>query len=211
MDQLPSQPPQVSYQQGMLTIVAQNSTLGDILRDVHKRTGASIDVPPNATERVATRLGPGPARDVLASLLNGSAFNYVMVGSASDPASLASVLLTMKPAGGATAPVANAYQPPQPYVVPVQAQTVPAPVVTPQPATDEEAADAETDAEENADQDQSQGQPNANGAPVQEGTQPNAGPKTPEQILQMLQRQQQQQPQVQPGMPQPNQPPPDNE
>src|SRR5258708_3692675 len=48
MAQMPSVPPQVSYQNGMLTIVAQNSSLGDILREVHRSTGAAIDVPPNA-------------------------------------------------------------------------------------------------------------------------------------------------------------------
>ena len=64
LDQLPAAPPQVNYQDGRLTIVAQNSTLGDILREVRKRTGASIEVPPSATERVVARLGPAPARDV---------------------------------------------------------------------------------------------------------------------------------------------------
>ncbi len=152
MDQLPSTPPQVSYQGGMLTIVAQNSSLGDILREVHKRTGAAIEVPLNATERVATRLGPGPARDVLASLLNGSAFNYVMVGSESDPASVASITLTTRSAGGAGETVTNAYQPPQQYTPPERAQMAPGmgpggPVVQP-PANDDEADAEDADAEE---------------------------------------------------------------
>jgi len=75
LDQMPAIPPQVTYQGGQLTIQAQNSTLGDILRAVHAKTGASVDIPSNATERVVGRLGPGPAREVLASLLNGSHFN----------------------------------------------------------------------------------------------------------------------------------------
>lgn len=210
MDQLPASPPQVSYQNGMLTIVAQNSTLGDILREVHKRTGAVIEVPPNATERVAARLGPAPTRDVLASLLNGSAFNYVMVGSSSDPAALASVMLTMKPASGAGETAANAYQPPQQYAPPERGQMAPGmgpggPVA--QPAANDEEADAEDpDAEENADEDQAQDQAEGNGA-AQDGSQPNAGPRTPEQILQMLRKPQQGPPGV---MPPPNQQPPDN-
>ena len=105
MDQIPSTAPQVSYQEGMLSIAAQNSSLGDILREVHKRTGATIDIPPNANERVVTHLGPGPARDVLASLLNGSGFNYVMVGSTSDPTSVASIILTTKAPGGGEKPL----------------------------------------------------------------------------------------------------------
>ncbi len=214
MTQIPSIPPQVSYQDGMLTIVAQNSSLGDILREVHKSTGAAIEVPSSATERVVTRLGPGPARDVLASLLNGSAFNYVMVGSASDPTSLASLMLTMKPAGGTGESVANAYQPPQQYMPPERAQIAPGtgpggPVVQ-QPASDEE-ADAEDKDDEDADQDQDQA---GRSATAQDGSQTNAPPKTPEQILEMLRKP----PQLPPGqglgqwraVPPSNQQPPDN-
>src|SRR5438876_7906355 len=94
--QQPATPPQVSFQNGQLTIVAQNSTLGDILHAVHRQTGANFDVPASATERVVTHLGPGPARDVLASLLNGSHFDYVMVGSPNNPGALDHVILMPK-------------------------------------------------------------------------------------------------------------------
>jgi len=219
MDQLPPVAPQVNYEQGALTIVAENSTLGDILREVRKRTGATIDVPQNANERVVTRLGPGPSRDVLASLLNGTSFNYVMMGSLADPAALSSVVLTPKPSGGAepAQPVAE-YQPPQPQypmrppgMIPSpgqnQAVTLPPQLPAPQAGADENADDSDDSADDNAD-DQSDAQPgaqpdpNAGAAPA--GPQPNAGPKSPEQILQMLQRNQQQ------GQPQPPGTPPDN-
>src|SRR6476646_1111065 len=95
-EQLPAVPPQVHYSQGQLTIVAENSTLADILRAVRTQTGADIEVPPNATERVVTHLGPGPARDVLAALLNGSHFNYVMLGSAAHPDSVDKLIVTSK-------------------------------------------------------------------------------------------------------------------
>jgi len=215
MDLMPAAPPKVSYQNGLLSIVAQNSTLGDILRDVHKLTGASIDVPPNATERVVTKLGPGAPRDVLASLLNGSSFNYVMLGSSSDPTGVASVVLTTKPAAGTTQTAANTFQPPQP-VYPAQMQAQPfipqQQQVVAQPATaegDDTANAEEQDAtDENADQDQTDAQQNdANGAvppDQQQPQQPNAGPKTPEQILEMLRRQQP----GPPGMPPQQQPPP---
>ena len=205
MDQIPPTAPQVSYQGGMLSITAKNSSLGDILREVHKLTGAAIDFPPNTNERVVTHLGPGPARDVLASLLNGAGFNYVMVGSTADPSSVASIILTTKAAGAPGQTVAAA-QPPQQYVPPDQGQMPPGagpggPVV--QPAnTDDEAEAEDTDAadatEENADQDQADGTANAT-AP--DGSQPpNGGPKTPEQILEMLRQRQQNPPgQVRPG------------
>jgi hypothetical protein len=112
-EQMPAVPPQVHYSQGQLTIVAENSTLGDILRAVRAKTGAAVDVPPNATERVVTHLGPGPARDVLAALLNGTHFNYVMLGSAAHPDSVDRLILTSK-SGGAPEPA------PPAAVTPVQ-------------------------------------------------------------------------------------------
>src|SRR5215471_20175479 len=99
LDQMPAVAPTVTYQGGQLTIVAPNSTLGDVLRAIHKQTGANVDVPTNATERVAVRLGPAPAPDVLASLLNGSHFNYIVLGSATDRNVVSQVLLTPKTGG----------------------------------------------------------------------------------------------------------------
>src|SRR5450631_4444288 len=94
LEQMPAMPPQVAYRNGGLSVVAQNSTLVDILRAVRTQTGASIDMPPNATERVVGRFGPGPAREVMATLLNGSHFNYVMAGSAAEPDGLQRLVLT---------------------------------------------------------------------------------------------------------------------
>ena len=96
LEQMPATPPEVSYRDGELTIAAENSTLGDILRAVRTQTHAAVDVPSNATERVVSRFGPGPAREVLAELLNGSHFNYVLMGSATNPNSLERVILTPK-------------------------------------------------------------------------------------------------------------------
>ncbi len=212
MDLMPAAPPKVGFQGGLLTIVAQNSTLSDILHDIHKLTGATIDMPPNITERVVTRLGPGAPRDVIASLLNGSTFNYVMLGSPSDPAAVTSVVLTPKPAGTQSPAVANAYQPNQGYVPPTSQPYSVQPVApqtaviqpTPGPGADDNSPPDEPDtaADENADQDQGTVQTDQQAQP---GPPPNAGPKTPEQILEMLRRQQQQPPTAVP--PNPQQPP----
>lgn len=110
MDQIPPAPAKVSYQNGLLTISAQNSTLSEILHEVQRLTGASIDIPQSsaANERVVTSLGPGAPRDVLAGLLNGCSFNYVMLGSNSDPAAVSSVVLTAKPSSsGDNVPAPN--------------------------------------------------------------------------------------------------------
>jgi hypothetical protein len=215
MDQIPPTPAKVSYQGGLLTISAQNSTLGEILRDVRKLTGASIEFPPSgANERVVTHLGPGAPRDVLAGLLNGSSFNYVMLGSSSDPTAVSSVILTPKPSSsGETQTAANVYQN-NPGAMPPNRFPPPQPfnqqVIVPQPGNGQpgvgqpanaEADDSSKDDEENADDsadDQAQpgqpGQPDVNAQDQQQQpdpNQPNAGPKTPEQILEMLRRQQQ--------------------
>lgn len=58
--ELPATPPQVSFQGGQLTISAQNSTLGDILKAVRAQTGATIDLPGTAPERVVGHFGPAP-------------------------------------------------------------------------------------------------------------------------------------------------------
>src|SRR6202453_543771 len=118
MDQIPATPAKVSFQGGLLSISAENSTLGEILRDVRKLTGAAIEIPQGAAanERVVTSLGPGAPRDVLVGLLNGSSFDYVMLGSSSDPTAVSSGILTAKaPSNGATQTAAtqtaaNVYQ-----------------------------------------------------------------------------------------------------
>lgn len=205
MDQIPATPATVGYQNGLLTISAQNSTLGEILRDVRKLTGASFDIPPHssgADERVIVNLGPGAPRDVLAALLNGSSFNYVMMGSDADPTALATVILTPKAsATGVTQAAANANpgaMPPNgfPSSQPFNQQNMVSRAGRGQPPTVE--ADDSNDNEDTADDtadDQTQpaaGTPNQ--PQSQDPNQPNAAPKTPEQMLEMIQKQRPQSP-----------------
>ena len=213
LDQMPAIPPQVTYQAGQLTIQAQNSTLGDILRAVRAKTGASVDIPSNADERVVGRLGPGPAREVLASLLNGSHFNYVMVGSATDPGAVQQVILTSKSGGTTTAAASSSVNQPDammnagshPVGFPVppgaqgQAEAQPQPETPPEEMQGDNGAEASGD--ENADQaEQATEQEGApEGLPPNGQQQQNGQPavKTPEQLLMELQQQQQQQQQQQ--------------
>ncbi len=55
----PAMPPQVTYHDGLLSIRAENSTLGDVLRAVQNATGATIESPGLTSERVYVKLGPG--------------------------------------------------------------------------------------------------------------------------------------------------------
>jgi hypothetical protein len=85
----------VSYQDGLLSIQALDSKLSDLLAKVAALTGVNIDVPPGSDgERMpVVDLGPGPPRQVLASLLSDWNFDYMIQASDSDPNKLKSVLL----------------------------------------------------------------------------------------------------------------------
>ena len=95
-EQRPAEIPNVTYIDGTLQVIAKNSTLSDVLKTIATRTGAAIEIPDAANERVVTQLGPAPARDVIAALLNGSHYNYVMVGNEADSAQVARVIVTAK-------------------------------------------------------------------------------------------------------------------
>ena len=200
LDQLPAVAPKVTYEGGQLTIVAHNCTLADVLHAVKKQLGADLDVPPNATERVVADLGPGTPRQVITDLLNGTHFNYVIVGSASDPTAVQSLALTPKTGGTETASAATPSARPsvpgrifQPGMPPVaQGATPPA----------DAASDDDTDPPEEA-TDQAD---NQDGQQQGEQGQGQQTPKTPEQLLQELQRQQQQMQQQQQQGQQPGQP-----
>jgi hypothetical protein len=208
LDQTPTVAPQVKFQDGELTIVAHNSTLADVLHAVRKLTGAEMEIPPNASERVVADLGPGPARDVLAELLNGTHFNYVMVGSTTDPTAVQSIVLTPKSSAPETASAAPPNRPGAPPRGGVQGRFVPPAQAAVQDSSDEDDEAMGAEASEAPDPSEDQPQPAADQqAPAAQQT-----PKTPEQLLQELQRQQQQQQQQQqPGQPPqgllPNQPP----
>jgi hypothetical protein len=185
LDAIPAVAPQVSYTGGMLTIVAPNSTLGDILRGVRKYTAADIDVPATATERVVTRLGPAPAPEVVAELLNGSHFNYILLGSPQNANSLVRVVLVAKTG------------PDNPGATPAQAaENATPPAVSAGETPDAEAPD-EAAGEDAADQNATDDQGTA-ATPEQPGV------KSPQQMLQemqqrqlQMQQQQQQQQQLQ--------------
>lgn len=187
LDTMQPMAPQVSYRDGQLTIVAPNSTLGDILRAVRKQTSADIEIPPTASERVVTRIGPGPARDVVAELLNGSKFNYVLLGSPSNSNLLMRVVLVAK---------SGSDQAPTPQQAGGNPNMAPPPPDAAPDTTDADAAPADDAQDDSADQ-------NAAAAEVDQTPPPDqSGVKTPQQMLQeMQQRQLLMQQQLAPGQP----------
>jgi hypothetical protein len=157
--------------------------MSDVLNAVKQKTGAAVDMPAVTSERVVGQFGPGAPRDVLAQLLNGSHYDYVLMGSPAEPGALKKIVLTARASGPEPAP------PTQPQV----GATQPLPSV-PDVDTEQTSDDTSTEAP----------QPDMPQAPEQapeEEAQPDQEPaqsgqpvvKTPEQLLRELQQQQQQQ------------------
>jgi hypothetical protein len=182
--QRPPQRAQVTYADGSLSVSADNASLNQILRQIATDTGIKI-TGGVADERVFGHYGPAAPAQVLATLLDGTGSNMILVRQ--DGATLSELILTPRQ-GGPTPPNPNAaafndrsepnvppaqYAQPQPYPQPLGGAVIP-------PA--------------NA------GPPS--GAAPPNSTQPDNpnGVKTPQQIYEQLQRmrQQQQQQQQQP-------------
>ena len=185
--------PTVTYQGGQLTIQSNNATLAQVLRSVQAKTGASFDIPASAnSDRVVAQLGPGQPRDVLATLLNGSKFNYIIMSSPTQPGSVQKLVL----------------MPRQNISTTNTAQNRPSPQPQPEPQADEDYNPPEPAPVEDNTANQAQppggfrpgftpNQPGDNQPEPDNNGQPQQGVKSPEQLLQELQRMQQQQQQYQ--------------
>ena len=87
----------VTYSGGMLSIHSEKATLAEVLFEVQRQTQAEIAIPAGAEqEGVVADIGPAPAREALAELLNGSKYNFIFVG---DGAALERVILTLHDPG----------------------------------------------------------------------------------------------------------------
>jgi len=101
-------PLQVSYRDGLLGIHANKATLSEVLYAVQQRTGADISIPAGAEqEKVVAEIEPGLAPEVLARLLNGSKFNFLILSAPNDPRQLDRVILSMRTEGNFLAPSAQ--------------------------------------------------------------------------------------------------------
>jgi hypothetical protein len=130
---------EVSYRDGLLGIVANKATLAEVLYAIQQKTGADIGIPAGAEqEKVVAEYEPAPAPEVLAHLLNGSRFNFLILSAPDDPTKLDRVIFSTRAEGGIVSQPAaqneDATDDDEPAVVKSQPQTVdpnPAPVPTP--------------------------------------------------------------------------------
>jgi hypothetical protein len=96
-----SKPPQITYKEGQLTIIADNSALSEVMSALRAVMGADVDLPASvAHQRIWVRLGPGPARRILRDLLDNTELDYVIQASDIDPEGIKSVLMTLRSKSG---------------------------------------------------------------------------------------------------------------
>jgi hypothetical protein len=106
IEAVPDPPLQVSYLHGMLSIRSNKATLSEVLYAVQQKTGADIAIPAGAEqEQVVASVEPAPAPEVLARLLNGSRFNFLILSAPDDPKKLDRVILSTRTEGNFIAPL----------------------------------------------------------------------------------------------------------
>lgn len=155
----------VVYDSHGLLVVASNSSLAQILKEVSIDTGARLEgmgADPRAMDqRIYGTYGPGPARDVLNQLLDGSGYNVLLIG---DRGQGTPRRIVLSPQSGGSMPNTNT------------AHNAPT-----QPSADDNDSDQSPP---EAEQEQPPPQPGQNGSPVPM--------RTPQQMMQERERQQQQ-------------------
>jgi hypothetical protein len=110
--QLPASPPQISYVDGQLTVVANNSTLSDVLKGIQSTTGAKVEgVTPTDTDRIFGEFGPASPHEVCDKLLNGSHYDFILMGAPQNPNSVQRIILTERSTETTTPPPAAAPHP----------------------------------------------------------------------------------------------------
>ena len=142
----PAKPPprvEVVFRDGKLRIWANKATLTEVLHEVQQSTGARITIPPGmAQETVIADVGPAPPQEALNALLNGSAYNFILVGSGQDLAQVTNIILTPRGPEGMETPVnnnppavADPGPEPPPEPPPVAPEPAPEPPPPPEAAT----------------------------------------------------------------------------
>ena len=90
-----SAPAAITYEDGKLTVIAEDRSLAEVLAGIRQAMGADINIPAGAAgQRVWVRFGPGPARRILRDLLDSTELDYVIQASELDVDGVRSVSLT---------------------------------------------------------------------------------------------------------------------
>lgn len=187
--QSPAQRATVTYTGGQLSVSASNSSLNQILREISRSAGIKI-TGGVAEERVFGNYGPAPAAEVLASLLDGTASNMILVQGTGDHAT--ELILTPR-TGGPTPPNPNSAS----FDSSNDGDTVPRQSANPGPSSQPSSSPVVGPIPpQNPDMPPTRSNPPSGDSNGQASP---SGPKTPQQIfdelMKMRSQQQQQQPQ----------------
>lgn len=104
--------PQVTCAGGIVTLVAENSTLASVMEAVAGCSGATVDMPATiGANRVFAKIGPTEATHIFAALLDSS-LDYVIVGSTRNTTRVHMVVVRPRqaPATGASQQASTAWQ-----------------------------------------------------------------------------------------------------
>ena len=142
---VPPPPPvkkvEVTLQDDKLRLVSNKASLAEVLNELRTQLKADIGVPVGADQEVVSvMLGPGTQREVISKLLEGSRYNFIIVGTDADANKVERVILSPKTPGGVVSsasssdedatPVAQMQTPPQ--------RSVGAPPPPPAPVVDDD-------------------------------------------------------------------------
>lgn len=199
--QAPAKPPRVSFVNGQLTVVAENSMMTDVLNGIRSSTGIKMEGLGGNADRVYGQFGPASPRAVIDSLLNGSHYDFIILSSLDSPDTVQRVILSPRGSGPNSMTASNSGRPMNRPPVEEDNDIV----NSPDEVTDEQPVPAP------APMIQQQGQP----APINPSTLQNSGQqpgttqgvKTPEQLLEELRRLNSNQRQNPGEAPRPQQPP----
>jgi hypothetical protein len=88
-------PPIAQVTDGKLTIRANGQDFSSVLESVRSVTGMTLEMPPGAnSDPVFLNVGPANVGDALVALLDGTNYNYIIVGSEQDSRVVKRLILT---------------------------------------------------------------------------------------------------------------------
>jgi hypothetical protein len=97
----------IDFRDGQLSVTDDDAELGKVLHEIGDTTGASVEVAPEvAGERVIAHLGPGPAAEIVSSLLSSPRIDFILMGS-EDQDSIKRLIVRRKASFGKELPQAR--------------------------------------------------------------------------------------------------------
>ncbi|HET9698126.1 MAG TPA: hypothetical protein VFP40_14730 [Terriglobales bacterium] len=157
--------PKITYENGQLSIWAESCTLQQVLDAIQEKTGTKVEAPFLDTNKITVELGPGDPVEIVAKLLYGIRFNYIILGSNTPIRRADRVIITPRNESGLMASNRPSPRPAIPALQPTEPQpeaAAPDPNATGEAAqepkkdeTDPNAEKADKDNKDEADKDKS--------------------------------------------------------